>query len=76
MMYFISRGQEKRFESVKKMYEDNVALVKAYEGLAKTLHDTVVYNTSTMTEVKDITKNNLYCPLVRRETKPKEEIRG
>ncbi|MBI5410159.1 MAG: hypothetical protein HZA14_12415 [Nitrospirae bacterium] len=72
MMYFIARGQDKRFEAVAKMYENNVELVNNYQDIAKDLHDTVVYNTTIMTQVKDIADHNLYCPLVRKKTKQSE----
>jgi uncharacterized protein HemX len=63
---------EERFQAMKRMYENNVELVKAYESIAKDLHDTVVYNTTVMTQVKDIADHNLYCPLVRKKSKQSE----
>jgi len=69
MMYFISRAQEKRFEAVARMYENNVDLVKNYERVAKSLHDLVVLNTSSLTGVSDRIDNNLFCPFMRK-TKP------
>lgn len=72
MMYFIARGQEKRFDAVAQMYKDNVKLVEQYEKLAKGLQEMIVWCTQTMTGVKDIAENNLYCPIVRKGAKQKE----
>ena len=72
MMFLIARGQEKRFDAVTKMYENNVELVKAYEGVAKILHDTVVFNTQIMTQVKDTADNNLFCPILKQRTQRTE----
>lgn len=75
MMILISRAQEKRFDAITKMYENNVELVKNYEGVAKILHDTVVYNTQTLTQVKDTADNNLFCPMIKQQTK-RTEVNG
>ena len=72
MMFWISRAQEKRFDAVSKMYENNVELVKAYEQVSKRLHDTVVFNTQTLTQVKDIADNNLFCPILKQRTQRTE----
>ena len=71
-MFFISRGQEKRFETVVKMYENNVKLVECYEEFSKNMQELVIYNSRTMGEVKTRIDNNLYCPIVRRKTQQKE----
>lgn len=63
---------EERHQTVVKMYENNVELVKNYEAIARDLHDTVVYNATVMTQVKDIADHNLYCPLVRKKAKQSE----
>jgi hypothetical protein len=68
-MFLLTRGQEKRFDAMKKMYENNVELVKCYEDLAKGMQDLVIYNTQTMTKVDEKIDKNLFCPMVRRETK-------
>lgn len=68
----LSRAQEKRFEAVKKMYEDNVELVKTTQQLATDMRDLVTYNIQVMTEVRDMGYNNLFCPIVRKETKQRE----
>jgi len=59
--------QTKRFESVVKMYENNVMLVENYEKLATDLHDVVIMNTQIMQRLADEIKTNQYCPMVRLE---------
>lgn len=49
----------------RKMYEDNVVLVKGYEGLAHDLSGIITLTTQTMTELVQMIRNNLYCPIVR-----------
>jgi hypothetical protein len=71
-MWVVTRGQEKRFETVVKMYEDNAKLVKCYEDMTKNFQDLVIYNTQAMTQVKEQINSNLYCPLVRKGTKQTE----
>lgn len=72
MMYFISRAQERRFEAVAKMYENNVELVKKYESVASDLREIVIFNTQKMTEVTSMAENNLYCPMNRRQVKQRD----
>jgi len=64
--------QERRFESVVQMYENNVELVKNYEMIAKSLQDLVILNTQELADVKNAAYNNLFCPIVRKETKQVE----
>jgi hypothetical protein len=61
--------ERKRFDSVVEMYKNNVALVEHYQGIAKDQHETIVYNTTVMTQVKELATNNLWCPLARKGTK-------
>lgn len=64
--------QEKRFESVVRMYENNVELVRNYERISKSLQDLVILNTQELADVKSIANNNLFCPIVRKETQQRE----
>lgn len=72
MAFILGRGQEKRFDAVAKMYENNVKLVEDYKTMAEGLNDLVILNIQVMTGVKDTADNNLFCPIVRKETKQKE----
>jgi len=71
-----SRVESKRWEEWNKeavrRYEDNVLLVKQTQTIAMSLQDIVIFNTQTMTQVKDMADSNLFCPIVRRETKQRE----
>ena len=49
------------------MYENNVNLVKGYEGLAHDLSGIITLTTQTMTELVHLVRNNLYCPIIRKE---------
>lgn len=60
-MYFISQAQEKRHKMVIKMYEDNVALVKAYENMSKEQFDTVRLTTAAVTEMTTYLKTKVPC---------------
>ncbi len=75
VMVFIAMGQEKRFKATKRMYENNVELVKAYESVAKNLQEIVIFNTQIMTQVKDRIDSNLFCPVFKQQTK-KTEVGG
>jgi len=71
-MVWLALGQNRRFEAVKRMYEDNVKLVESYEAIAKRQDELVIYSTQTMTEVLQHAKNNLFCPIVRKNVNQKE----
>jgi len=49
----LSYFQMRRFESVVKMYENNIELVKRYEDVANDLKEVVIMNTTALTRVKD-----------------------
>jgi len=59
------REQEKRFQAVSQMYENNVLLVKGYERLALDLTNIIHLNTQTNTKLVEKINNNHYCPVVR-----------
>lgn len=49
----LAYAQKKRFESVVRMYESNVDLVKKYEDVAQNLKDVVIMNTTAITRIVD-----------------------
>ena len=53
MALVLAYTQKRRFESVVKMYESNVDLVKDYEAVAQDLKDVVILNTRTITRLVD-----------------------
>lgn len=75
MSLLISYMQAKRFEAVVKMYENNVKLVEASEGLSKDLKEIVIMNTQALTLLNKNIENNQFCPMVRLE-KRAEGVQG
>lgn len=58
-------GQEKRFEAVVRMYENNVQVVKDYHGLATDLTGIITLSTRTLEGLVGRIDNNQFCPLAR-----------
>lgn len=50
---------------IRRMYESNVKLVQAYEGMAKDLKDVIIMNTQAFTRLDDDIEQNQFCPMVR-----------
>jgi hypothetical protein len=69
-MTLILERQDKRFEQVVRMYEDNIYLVKSHETLSEKLQDLVILTTSTLQTLVEYIKNNIFCPLVKQRTRP------
>ncbi len=83
VLMYVAWRQEKRFEAVVKMYEDNVQLVRDYQQLVQGYRsivdgqqDLIIHTTQVLTGIKNVAENNLYCPWVRKETKETKEPRG
>lgn len=57
---------------IRRMYEDNVSLVKDYHSVASDLKDIVILNTRAMTEMTEAIRMNEFCPMQR--TKKKKVI--
>jgi hypothetical protein len=72
LMFFLNRGQEKRFEAVREMYENNAELVRSYQKMADNQQDLILLAAQAMQEMRDTAGNNLWCPLVRRSIKNEE----
>jgi hypothetical protein len=60
--------QQKRFDAMAQMYQDNVLLVKGYEKLASDLANIIHLNTQTNTKLVEKINNNHYCPVVRQKS--------
>ncbi len=54
-------------DDLRRMYENNVELVKTCERLATDLHETVIMNTQAMQRLADDINRNQFCPLQRVE---------
>lgn len=65
--------QDQRYDEAVRNYENNVEVVKITQGLAKSLNETVAYNTEVMTGVKASIEHNQFCPWVRQQMQPKIE---
>lgn len=56
---------EKDMSEQRRMYEDNVRLVKNYEKVAEDLLEAITMSTQATTRLLAMTENNMYCPIVR-----------
>lgn len=65
-------GYKNDMGEIRRMYESNVALVKAYESIARDLKDVVILNTRATTRLDEGMRSNLWCPVSREQTNPKE----
>ena len=70
----VAWNQNKRFDAMKSMYENNVRLVESYEKMANGLLEVVALNTAKWTEVADKIDMNQFCPLMRVVKKRIEDI--
>jgi len=77
VMIIISWDQNRRFQGVVQMYQDNVQLVRDYQALVEGYkkivdgqQDLIIHTTQTLTTVKEVAENNLYCPMVRSAARP------
>ncbi len=60
-------AQEKRFESVVRMYENNVEVVQDYNKLAGDLTGIITLSTRTLEGLVQKIDNNQFCPIARKE---------
>ena len=58
-------GQEKRFEAVVRMYENNIKVVEDYHNLAKDLTGIITLSTRTLEGLVQKIDNNQFCPMVK-----------
>lgn len=72
VLVFLSINHYRRFETVVKMYEDNVVLVDRITRLADGLQNQLIWSTQTVSEANAIAKNNLFCPVSRKNTRPRD----
>lgn len=54
-------------QEARRMYENNVELVKDYRSVAGDLKDVVIMNTQVLTRACDAIETNQFCPAVRLE---------
>lgn len=81
VVWVVEKKTASRFEAVVEMYENNVLLVKNYEGITNNLQDLVLITGQTMQKLVDTSekntelmtamiKGNTFCPIVRQRTGP------
>lgn len=74
--FITNRLQEKRFDAITKMYENNVKLVESYEKLSSAQSDVITINTAKWAEAIDRINTNQFCPLARNKKIRMEDISG
>ena len=74
--YIISRQNEKRFEEVRQMYENNAKLSESFDRLTRMQQDIISLNTAKWSEAIDKIDMNQFCPLNRIKKKRMEDIHG
>jgi len=75
----VSIYQQRRFEAVVQMYENNYAqtetvtkLAEGFAEMAKGYRELVTWTTQEVTEVKQAVLNNMHCPIIRKNSRPKD----
>jgi hypothetical protein len=71
--------QNRRFEAVVQMYENNYTqtdtvsqLAEGFSEMAKGYRELVIWSTKEVTEVKAAVMNNMHCPIIRKNANPKD----
>ncbi len=72
LLTFVSLNQNKRFETVVQMYKDNVHLVEEVSDLAGGYRELITWTVTTVSEAKESAEKNQFCPIVRKNTNPKD----
>ncbi len=70
----LNQEQEKRYQAVQKMYENNVELVKTCNRLAEEHQELVIMNTQALTKLIEKIDQNQSCPYQRVEKKKIEVV--
>lgn len=66
-LFNYDRNHERRYLSQKKMYDDNVILLKETQSIARDLKEIVIMNTQSSQQLTDNIEKNQFCPMVRLE---------
>jgi len=82
ILVLISLAQKNRFEAVVTMYENNFQQVEVTQGLARDFKDMameqkdlVIMASTSLEAMHGSIENNMHCPIVRKNAKPKD-IKG
>ncbi len=65
----ISLHQQRRFENVVKMYENNVILAQEFKKMAEGYRDQLIWSTQVVSQTKASVDGNQFCPIVRKHSK-------
>ncbi|HAJ26599.1 MAG TPA: hypothetical protein DCG53_05035 [Syntrophus sp. (in: bacteria)] len=75
----VSIYQNRRFEAVVQMYENNFTqtetctkLAEGFAEMAKGFRELLVWTTKETTETKQAVMTNMHCPLIRKGASPKD----
>jgi len=58
---------EKQFNNVVLMYQNNTELVKSYDKVSRDFREVVVANSTICANLNNAIIHNMFCPLVRKE---------
>lgn len=79
VLVIISIFQHRRFEAVVTMYNNNFQQVEGirdlagdYKDMAKADRELVVWTTAEVQSMRGVVENNMHCPLIRKNAKPKD----
>ena len=63
----LNQMERRRFDTMVRMYENNVVLVKCYEKIATDQQDMLILNTQEWSKTREAVEKNQFCPMVRLE---------
>jgi len=79
VLLLVSFYNHRRFEAVVRMYENNYLQVEqiksmadGFKEMADQYRETLIWSIQQVTEAKEVAENNLHCPIVRKNSKPKD----
>ncbi len=71
-LVLVTLMQNQRLDKLLKANDQYLDLIKSYEVCCKNFHEFATYSVEKITKVEHIAENNLFCPIVRRESKPRD----
>lgn len=71
ILVFVSLAHYRRFEAVCRMYENNVLLVENCVETSKGFQKLVTWSTAEVSKLNKAIEDNMHCPIVRENAKPK-----
>jgi hypothetical protein len=71
-LILITMLQNQRLDKLLKANDQYLDLIKSYEICCKNFHEFATYSVEKIAKVEHIAENNLFCPIARRECKPRD----